>query len=463
MRTLNRPMFRYGGPIKQGVMNGIREPKKNGGKMLLVGQHPKEFRASDGREKHLVPLVYYGGMAALRALAPRAIAAGAKALGRGLATSPGAGTSVFGKGLTKMQRLKNLLPSQRFRSTIKPSVSINKTTGQVIEKGVPGKLSIGETLRSPELIGRAIRENPFTAFGVAGQVKNIPDALVGASEIIKSGAQGGVNYLLGTEFGRGDDKNTEGAVLEKLTTESIKEVLTPEEEKALAASKKATAEAAKIASASFAKAEKEKRIESYREIMDIKGMNRDATYKSLVDASKIIQEGGNLKEQLKSGSLIQKVTEAASKRFDKVNDTEAALRSLVVKGEIDNELNKEAKALAKKKDELAITAYEKQIKGKSIQEIRNERLMTKGELIEGNELASLIRGKSNGKISPKVLPVTGFKVGQDPIEFATNIIMKQNDDETTPDYPEGTYIIKDRIIYVDANGGITPVNDLSGI
>ena len=33
MRTLNRPMFRYGGPIKEGVMNGIREPKRNGGSM----------------------------------------------------------------------------------------------------------------------------------------------------------------------------------------------------------------------------------------------------------------------------------------------------------------------------------------------------------------------------------------------------------------------------------------------
>ena len=33
MRTLNRPMFRYGGPIKQGVMDGIREPKRNGGPM----------------------------------------------------------------------------------------------------------------------------------------------------------------------------------------------------------------------------------------------------------------------------------------------------------------------------------------------------------------------------------------------------------------------------------------------
>ena len=30
MRTLNRPMFRYGGPIKEGIMNGIREPKQNG-------------------------------------------------------------------------------------------------------------------------------------------------------------------------------------------------------------------------------------------------------------------------------------------------------------------------------------------------------------------------------------------------------------------------------------------------
>jgi hypothetical protein len=26
-------MFRYGGPIKEGVMSGIREPKKNGGSM----------------------------------------------------------------------------------------------------------------------------------------------------------------------------------------------------------------------------------------------------------------------------------------------------------------------------------------------------------------------------------------------------------------------------------------------
>ena len=35
MRTLNRPMFRMGGPIKEGVMHGIREPHNRGGRIGL--------------------------------------------------------------------------------------------------------------------------------------------------------------------------------------------------------------------------------------------------------------------------------------------------------------------------------------------------------------------------------------------------------------------------------------------
>ena len=50
-------MFRYGGPIKEGVMSGIREQKKDGG-MLLVGQHPDRFKDSSGREKHVAPILY---------------------------------------------------------------------------------------------------------------------------------------------------------------------------------------------------------------------------------------------------------------------------------------------------------------------------------------------------------------------------------------------------------------------
>jgi len=340
MRTLNRPMFRYGGPIKQGVMNGIREPKKHGGSMSkqfntgLVGD--ERYPKKDGREHHYFFLPAMG-MAALRALAPRVIAAGAKRFGKGLMTSPGAGTGVFGKnavGLTKMQRLKNLLPSARFRQPTTPS-------GQVIPgKYTPAPLSIKESLRSPEIIGKAIRENPFTAFGVAGQVKNIPDIAGGIFDVGKSAVQGGTNYLLGTEFGKGDDKNTEGEILEKLTTDSIKEVLTPAEEKALAASKKATAEAAKIASASFAKAEKEKRIESYREIMDIKGMNKDAAYDSLIAASQAVLGEDDFKGSIKDGSLINKIIQSTSKQFDKPKATKQAIDSLILKGEIEKDINK---------------------------------------------------------------------------------------------------------------------------
>ena len=35
MRTLNRPMFNMGGPIKEGVMHGIREPYNSGGRIGL--------------------------------------------------------------------------------------------------------------------------------------------------------------------------------------------------------------------------------------------------------------------------------------------------------------------------------------------------------------------------------------------------------------------------------------------
>ena len=59
MRILNRPMFRYGGPIKEGLMHGM----KNGGRTLLVGQHPKQFHDASGREQHWAPLVGLGAAA----------------------------------------------------------------------------------------------------------------------------------------------------------------------------------------------------------------------------------------------------------------------------------------------------------------------------------------------------------------------------------------------------------------
>ena len=204
MKTLNRPMFRYGGPIKEGIMDGMREPLKNGGLSKqfntgLVGD--ERYPKTDGREHHfafLAPLAYQGIMAAGRALAPRAIAAGAKAFGRGLATSPGTGTSVFGKGLTLGQRFKNLLPSGRFRDAGSkiPLGGRNPNNlpvpfGSTME--ATGKLSLRQSLTDPRRLGMAIRENPITAFTAAGQIKNIPDIVSGGAGLIADAGLGSTN------------------------------------------------------------------------------------------------------------------------------------------------------------------------------------------------------------------------------------------------------------------------------
>ena len=46
--------------------------------------------------------------------------------------------------------------------------------------------------------------------------------------------------------------------------------------------------------------------------------------------------------------------------------------------------------------------------------------------------------------------------GADALDYATTMINKRNNDETTPDYPEGVYIIKDRVIQV-IDGQVIPI------
>ena len=180
-------------------------------------------------------------------------------------------------------------------------------------------------------------------------------------------------------------------------------------------------------------------------------------YKSLIDAGKIIQEGGNLKEQLKSGKLIQNLTQAASKRFDKVGDTEAALRSLVVKGEIDKEMNKEDKALKREALKGTIAINKKALAGLSTGEIIQKTLQRAGgEYPVGDALRQVI-SINNPQLDAKVIPYGDMPTGADALEYVTTVINKRNNDETTPDYPEGVYIIKDRIIQV-IDGQVVPIS-----
>jgi len=431
MKTLNRPMFRYGGPIKEGVMNGIREPKKDGGSMTQRVQ-PSNDGSRPGYAGPLLaaPAIGAAAMAAGRAglrYIPRMIKAGKNLFGKTTPASVTKGAKFnareaakeFGKGSGRARGVtmneSTFAPNYFGRDPIIKSVgAIGKGIFSPTSKGVVAKAARFATAPSSVVAGVAYYMWPD------GKERTAPPNKVDKDRRGTSDAPGGGDP--------GMYSTPKGEQPEALTAEEVK-----------AAENKARRE----------------QMDSYREIMDIKGMSRDAAYKSLIDASKIIQEGGNLKKQLKDGSLIQKVTAAASKRFDKVTDTENALRSLVAKGEIDNTLNKADKDLKRRALEGTIAINDKKLKGNTTAEIVQARIL-KEEYPTGTELAALIR-INNPELDAKVLPSGGMEQGQDALEYITQSVAAVNNDETTPDYPEGVYIIKDRIIQV-VEGQVIPIS-----
>ena len=447
MKPLNRPMFRYGGPIKEGVMSGIREPKKNGGLSKqfntgLVGD--ERYPKTDGREHHYFFLPAMG-MAALRMLAPRAIAAGVKQFGRGLATSPGAGTSVFGKGLTKMDRLKNLLPSGRFRDAgSKINLGGKNPNNLPVPYGATmdatGKLSFRQALTDPKRLGMAIRENPFTAFGAAGQIKNIPDIAGGALDVGKKVVQGGTNYLLGTEFGKNKTPEIDPNADPNLG-KTIKELATS------TGTGKGVGEGVALSSKEL----RQKNIDKYRDIVDIKGMNKEAAYNSLIAASRAINESGDFKGDIKSGKLINQIIQATSKQFDKPKATKDAIDTLILKGEIEKDMNKEKNALENKKTNLQIKAAEKALAGDSFDEaILKKITATNGKMPTGSDLAGIL--KATKGIDSVVLDGSQVTPGGE-VTFLQESVNEKIKEGTSVN--PGAYVLNSKILIVDEQGNVS--------
>jgi hypothetical protein len=384
----------------------------------------------DGRTNHVLPAVlgapYIG--AALRFAAP----AFGKFVTRQIPKLNKAGKNMYKKGMPKTKRNLQTTKEEGFDPNAvgkffandplaKTAVSGAGFTGKALQK-VGGGIKYATTTPSGLLfLGAPVTVAAGRYFLADG--KELP------GDDLNKIKKGGVNTPSGNNpFGYEDD----------VKAQSDKKELTEAEREQIEADNRM------------------KQMDRYREIIDIKGMNKDAAYKSLIDASKIIQEGGNLKKSLKDGSLISKVTAAASKRFDKVSDTENALRSLVVKGEIDNELNKVDKDLKRQALRGQIAVNEKALAGLTTGEMIQKILgRAQGEYPKGDALRQII-SINNPQLDAKVIPTGDMPTGADALEYAASMINKRNNDETTPDYPEGVYVIKDRVIQV-IDGQVIPV------
>jgi len=305
-------------------------PNEGPRRAALVGD--PNFPQTDGRAHHVAPIVYGVGMGLAR-LAPYAMRAG-----RALQGLFGSRKLVKDVG-TKLAVGKNTAPFTPVKDVFNP----NKV-GKYFLGSPEGRFITGQGGKLSGLAKRAIASGVKSPL-LAGSAIYASDVLPGGEPLLNLDILGNRN-ILGQKYDPKTNKRIKGTGIssmwedevDTLTTSTDTTPLTDAEKAAITKSKKAQAEAAKLAQENFAKAQKEKRIQGYREIMDIKGMNKDAAYDSLIAASQAVLGEGDFKGSLKDGSLINKVISSTSKAFDKPAKTKDAINSLILKGEIEKDI-----------------------------------------------------------------------------------------------------------------------------
>ena len=309
MKPLNRPMFKNGGPIKEGIMSGMREPLKNGGTPSpqfntgLVGD--ERYPKTGGREHHFAFLAP-AAMAAARFL-PAAY--------RGFKAA---------RAYTPLSQ--NLGAGKRFLDIFKPKSGLSITGGKAGE---------GAGFR----VGSFIRQNPLSvmlpggSLALEGGTKAVSGAAKAVPDLLKSYANTIIPFADPFETGEKsietkEDNKALKRVDKIVKDQSVGDVKTTKKE--LTGDEKLKIQEDRI----------EENRKKYYKLMGIDKANKKAVYDSLIDASNQIREGGNIKDQLKSGSLASSVINALSKNLDKSVDLKRQIDAAILKGEIDKDINK---------------------------------------------------------------------------------------------------------------------------
>ena len=460
MRPLHRPMFRYGGPIKEGVMSGIREPRANGG--AVPGTRVPGYSTPAGYNRFDYP----SGGAPVRV--------GAYDGGRiGLVGSP-----VFPKDASGRAHhadyWKNLWSAGKpiLKSWVTPWKKPKKVVKAV------DKITKNKQLTLPGMEGTGVGSS------AAGQtfIKNLKDFSVPyasklkgwgtkAKDLVvkypKTTIAGGVGLtsdparsvysnlggmgrwtaeaLLpgwaerkflpwrGTKLGKDGQTTTPFHPSQGNVKEEIEEkIIEPE---------KSDAEIRK------------EQIQKYRDIMDIKGMNKEAAYNSLIEASRLVNESGDFKGDMRSGKLINQMIQGASKAFDKPKATKDAIDTLILKGEIEKDLNKDKNAILDTYRMKQIENLDRAAAQDSLQGDIRTYVTKQGALPSGNMLANFARGRgwniTGVEDTTEVKKWMNNNDGKNEIDYLTWVM---SEGEIGP----GVYVINNRILEVDEQKKITP-------
>ena len=395
MKPLNRPMFKNGGPIKEGIMHGMQDgglANNEGPRRAALVGNPiyDQTKGPDGRTKHFIPAIL-GGLAAVGRFAPAAI--------RG-----------FRAARTYKPFSQNLGVSGRLKDLFLPRGGI---AAPMAPKGAGAGFRVGSFLR----------QNPLTAAPIAaGALEAGVGAAKMAPDLLKSYANAVIPFAdpFDTSGAPKETKKTDLERVDKIT--NVGDVSTkttpPGATKEISDAEKSKLEEDRINSTK----------EKYYKLMGVDKLNKDATYDSLIDASKIIQEqGGDLKGNIKSGNLQSAIISAISKNLDKSTDLKKQIDAAVLKGEIEKDINK-----------TKLTSFQEQIKfirenpddplakklsgATSVADLVSASVAAgKGTTLTSDNIASFIESK--GEDRPGVIPDDKYQKwskaneGKDEIDF----------------------------------------------
>ena len=418
-------MFNMGGPIKEGIMHKIREPKKHGGPTGtgLVGD--QRYPKTGGREHHAFFLPALPWLATALRAAPT-VYRGMKA----------ARTFAPGK-LGAWGRVKDVLGfgAPRYRAT---SATVKRGGARVPDAQgsyspvtlTPGKdMGILQALKDPKRFGMFLRERPFTVAGAAtlpataidAGVKYGPDIAKGTWDLAKRYAAG---LIPGDQSSWYTDPPAPTDVplnpnldaiaqkdLKKKKKGGVDTTLTEQQRK------------------NFAAKQRDERVQKYLDMMGYDRSKKTAVADALIDASKIVSDRGTLDRKNITAELINPIIQATSKRFDKPEQIREAVGLMAAKAEIQKDLEKETKA------------QDRKLKGLQI-EVAQQKLGTNFE----DDLRVLIAG-SKDKVNKKQLErfarLTADKYGD-----SFTVV---EDASVIADKP-GLYMVEDKIFRVDKEG-----------
>ena len=433
MRPLNRPMFRYDGPIKEGIMQGMKDgglANNEGPRRAALVGNPVYPKGPDGRTGHFIPAVL-GGLAAIGRFAPAAYR-GFKAARAYTPLSQNLGT--FG-------RLKDIFTPKK---------------GLGLQMGAAGEgagFRVGSLIRSNPILAASAPSIAYDAGRIGGPVAG--DALKGVA-----------NFLVpGTRFDPFKDKKEEVPTGEGTGLKRGDKSKNVGDTSVTGTTKPGEAGGRTVKSDAEKQQINEDRInetkQKYYKLMGIDKMNKDAVYDSLIDASKIVsEEGADLKGSIKSGTLQNRIIQAISGQLDKSAALKRQIDAAVLKGEIEKDIRQSdpSNEILNELRKVQIKKGEKELKGSSAAEVLATAEIQGKNLVTSNTLTSILASKGTS---------VDFTFPDDKYQkWEKNNKTKDEIDYLTENYgnlDDGLYVVNKKAVEVkDGSATFVDLDEITG-